>query len=256
MAQYYAGGNSEYYNDIDFTAPAWNTDAAYLRLRKLALSKNQILEVGCGSANILRHEPNLQNRYSGCDFSPSLLARNRETYPNANFSQIISPKKIPFPDSSFDLVFSVYVIEHVVYPHLFLEECLRVLRPGGTLALKCPNFLAKGKMSSQGAGFSDGNGGEKLRRGKIIDAFTTGFDRKFKIPALAKKYRRHIGSGYQFYINLNPVCFYYPFKPDYDAIYLTYRPEIESYLKTRVDFSPNNPALSGRDIYMEGHRLA
>ena len=144
----------------------------------------------------------------------------------------------------------------MVLPHIFLDECHRVLRPGGVLALKCPDFLAKGNMSSQGAGLSDGNGTVKLKNGKLIDALLTGIDRKILIPAASKSCLRSIGTGWQFYININPVCFYYPFKPDYDAVYLTYRPEIESYLRGRISFKPNVVDLSGRDIFMEGEKLS
>jgi SAM-dependent methyltransferase len=48
---------------------------------------------------------------------------------------------LDFPDSSFDLVFSQQVIEHL-HPedlpgHFF--ECYRVLRPGGILSVETPN---------------------------------------------------------------------------------------------------------------------
>jgi ubiquinone/menaquinone biosynthesis C-methylase UbiE len=42
---------------------------------------------------------------------------------------------IPFPDSSFDLVFSWGVIHHTPDPVRALDELVRVLEPGGTLVL-------------------------------------------------------------------------------------------------------------------------
>jgi SAM-dependent methyltransferase len=46
---------------------------------------------------------------------------------------------IPLPDNSVDLVVSFETIEHVPKPELFLDECRRVLRPGGTIVISTPN---------------------------------------------------------------------------------------------------------------------
>lgn len=42
---------------------------------------------------------------------------------------------VPAPDDSFDAVMSTQVLEHVHDPGLYLDECFRVLRPGGRLLL-------------------------------------------------------------------------------------------------------------------------
>lgn len=47
--------------------------------------------------------------------------------------------KLPFPDSSFDLIFSDWVLEHVDDPASFSEEILRLLKPGGWFFARTPN---------------------------------------------------------------------------------------------------------------------
>lgn len=42
---------------------------------------------------------------------------------------------VPTPDGSFDAVMSTQVLEHVADPARYLNECCRVLRPGGRLLL-------------------------------------------------------------------------------------------------------------------------
>jgi ubiquinone/menaquinone biosynthesis C-methylase UbiE len=48
---------------------------------------------------------------------------------------------IPFPDASFDIVYSAYALEHCDDPKQMLSESLRVLKPGGTLHFEIPNYL-------------------------------------------------------------------------------------------------------------------
>ncbi len=45
--------------------------------------------------------------------------------------QIYDGKKIPFPDESFDLIWSSSVFEHIRFPKITVEETYRLLRPGG-----------------------------------------------------------------------------------------------------------------------------
>jgi SAM-dependent methyltransferase len=50
--------------------------------------------------------------------------------------------RLPFRESSFDLVFSHSVIEHVAAAEAYLAECHRVLRPGGVLYLSTAPYLS------------------------------------------------------------------------------------------------------------------
>ncbi|MFA5839765.1 MAG: class I SAM-dependent methyltransferase [Candidatus Margulisiibacteriota bacterium] len=50
-------------------------------------------------------------------------------------------EKMPFHSDSFDLTFSVGVVEHFLDPAFLLREQVRVLRPGGCLVVSVPNLL-------------------------------------------------------------------------------------------------------------------
>jgi SAM-dependent methyltransferase len=47
--------------------------------------------------------------------------------------------KIPLEDACVDIVVSFETIEHVARPDLFLDECVRILAPGGQVIISTPN---------------------------------------------------------------------------------------------------------------------
>jgi ubiquinone/menaquinone biosynthesis C-methylase UbiE len=49
---------------------------------------------------------------------------------------------LPFPDQTFDIVYSTNVLEHTDDPAQVLREAVRVLKPGGMLQVICPNYFS------------------------------------------------------------------------------------------------------------------
>src|SRR5438270_1991172 len=54
-------------------------------------------------------------------------------------ARVGSAEEMPVPDDSVDIVVSFETIEHVRDPKRFLEECARVLAPGGRLVISTPD---------------------------------------------------------------------------------------------------------------------
>jgi SAM-dependent methyltransferase len=55
---------------------------------------------------------------------------------NPNADVLLAPDgSVPLPSGSADIVLSTQVLEHVADPALYLRECARLLRPGGSLVL-------------------------------------------------------------------------------------------------------------------------
>ena len=209
----------------------------------MAKTKNTICEIGCGNANILKHYPDLAVKYTGLDFSPKIIEANRTKYPGASFMPFEKANVFPVVDQQFDLVFSVFVLEHVVRPAVFLSECERILKPGGTLIIFCPDFLGRGRMTSQRAGFSAGTSLEKIKKGKFFDGIITLFDNRIRIPFISWKYRRQALKAPSFFVNTRPLVFEDDFQPDVDAVYLTYKKEICNYLKAEFTLENNDPKI-------------
>ncbi len=100
---------------------------ALLRSAGIGLD-GRMLEVGCG---VLRLE-GVWGKYFGSDIS---IACGRHGEGVARFSTA-SAEALPFVTGSFDLVLSIFVLEHVPNPGKALEEIRRVARPGSVIILK------------------------------------------------------------------------------------------------------------------------
>ena len=104
------------------------------KLAKYAESGGQILDIGCGNGILLESLPKNMD-YFGIDVSASLIEEAGKKYEEfkEKFS-VFNGLKIPFPDKSFDFVFSIAVLHHIPGEDFrlnHLKEITRVLKPGG-----------------------------------------------------------------------------------------------------------------------------
>lgn len=79
------------------------------------------------------------NEVCGVDYSAKAVAATRRRGIRAFVSKTLRTK---FPKDSFDAVVSTEVIEHLVDTGAFIDECRRVLKPGGILVLSTPNLAS------------------------------------------------------------------------------------------------------------------
>lgn len=100
-----------------------------------------ILDVGCGiGGSSLYLAARLNAQATGITLSPVQAARATERAQYAGLSartqfQVADAQAMPFPDDSFDLVWSLESGEHMPDKTKFLQECYRVLKPGGKLIM-------------------------------------------------------------------------------------------------------------------------
>jgi SAM-dependent methyltransferase len=96
----------------------------------------QILENGCGVGMYVEQLTGLGGHVIGLeyDFERTVEARKIS-------DKIINAagEFIPLPSSTFDLILSHEVIEHVQDDRAAIREMIRVLKPGGRVVIFCPN---------------------------------------------------------------------------------------------------------------------
>jgi len=99
---------------------------------------SRVLDVGCGIGGSSRI---LSNDYGfdvvGISISQEQITRAKELTTNNNFCrfEVMNALDLKFPKGSFDGVWSVEAGPHIDDKQLFADEMLRVLRPGGVLAI-------------------------------------------------------------------------------------------------------------------------
>jgi SAM-dependent methyltransferase len=98
-------------------------------------TRRDVLEAGCGIATDGMQFVRAGARYTGVDFSSTALeTAERRVWLEGGSAHFVrgSVTDLPFPDASFDLVYSNGVIHHVPDTARAIAEFHRVLRPGGT----------------------------------------------------------------------------------------------------------------------------
>ena len=102
----------------------------------------RLLDVGCGPGSITRGlaERLAPGKVVGLDLSRETLAAARQDAAARGLANLQyeegSVYELPFPDASFDVAYAHQVFQHLRESGAALREMLRVVRPGGFIAIR------------------------------------------------------------------------------------------------------------------------
>jgi demethylmenaquinone methyltransferase / 2-methoxy-6-polyprenyl-1,4-benzoquinol methylase len=120
----------------------WRRRVARIVRPILQRSDARVLDLCCGTGDLalsLRRAPGTQARIIGADFSHAMLVRARAkgSADSAGALPVFEADalRMPFADSSFDLVTTAFGFRNLANYEDGLREIYRVLRPGGTVAI-------------------------------------------------------------------------------------------------------------------------
>lgn len=106
--------------------------------QQFKLHNRPVLEIGSGRGYL----QDIAQNYTGLDISPSVARFYHKKF------VLGSATAMPFPDNSFDGVWSIWVFEHVPNPEQAFREARRVTRDNGVLFLlpawNCTSWAAEG----------------------------------------------------------------------------------------------------------------
>ncbi len=111
---------------------ALDLNAMYLRPKPHA----SLLDVGCGSGKRMQLLRDLGWSVEGVDNDLQAIGQAQNKGLNVRLGNLDEQE---YSDNRFDAITMSHVIEHVHQPLSLLQECHRILKPGGKLALVTPN---------------------------------------------------------------------------------------------------------------------
>ena len=96
-------------------------------------ANRDVLEAGCGEGYGADLIASVARSVVAVDYDAATVAHVRAKYPRVKIAEG-NLASLPTPDGSVDVVVNFQVIEHLWDQLQFVEECRRVLRPGGIVS--------------------------------------------------------------------------------------------------------------------------
>lgn len=98
-----------------------------------------VLEVACGAGQGLGYLQSAAKSLRAGDITPTLVARAQAHYGDRVSIEVMDAQQLPVPDRSLDVVLLFEAIYYLSSAEQFVEECARVLRPGGYTLIATAN---------------------------------------------------------------------------------------------------------------------
>ena len=230
---------SQHYHSISEQGNVSWTDEFPLHRAILGFARegNQIVEFSCGTGYAADRFCARGADYIGFDLQvtrtvsagPQHSERRRRVVDGSGYNA-------PIGSGVADMAVSFYALEHLVWPVKYLDEMLRVVKPGGCVALLFPDFLAKPfkVVPSVRFGLHPGGIRAKLRRKQFLDVARSIYERLIPYRAFMVRLRRDIYQNkLRFMINTTPSCLVSEWSSDTDAVYFASEKEVVTYLVSR-----------------------
>ena len=119
--------------------PGWQSSGDQLEalVRALLTPESRVLDLGCGRGGLVELIWRDVRLAAGLD--PDIPSLSEHRAPGMPVLRGVG-EHLPFSGNSFDIVVSVWVLEHVKDPLKVMREVARVLRPGGHFVFLTPNL--------------------------------------------------------------------------------------------------------------------
>jgi SAM-dependent methyltransferase len=140
----HAPGSRGFFEDLD----AYHFEKLHHLPRLIDFDRykgRRVLDVGCGAGVDLARFAKAGAVAVGVDLAASAIDLARQNFKLQNLSgdfHVADGEQLPFPDASFDLVFAHGVVQYTAHPRRLVDECHRVLAPGGEAIFQVYNRLS------------------------------------------------------------------------------------------------------------------
>jgi SAM-dependent methyltransferase len=140
----HAPGSREFFSDLD----QYHFEKLHHLPRLIdfdAYRGKKVLDVGCGAGTDLARFAQGGAIVSGVDLSSSAIALAKQNFAQQGLVADLREadgEHLPFADGSFDLVFAHGVVQYTANDKALVDECRRVLKPGGIAVFQVYNRIS------------------------------------------------------------------------------------------------------------------
>jgi len=106
-------------------------------LQKWIGKNKKVLDLGCRDGELTKHFAK-DNDVVGVDIDRAALEIIEKNLGIETLWLDLN-REWPFSESTFDVIVSCEIVEHLYYPHLFLQRIFKTLQPGGIFIGSVPN---------------------------------------------------------------------------------------------------------------------
>lgn len=121
--------------NYDFSRSAGKEDSDLLFKLLDPLHDASVLEVGCGTGNYLERLNDKPTLLVGLDISRNMLVKAKSKLPDLMLIQS-NAEYLPFSEDSFDAIYCIQVLHHILDKNKFISEIHRTLKQGGKFVLQ------------------------------------------------------------------------------------------------------------------------
>lgn len=207
-------------------------------VERYGLHDKRVLDVGSGRGYL----QDIVADYTGLDLSTKVASYYHKPF------VVGSATQMPFPDDSFDAVWTVWVLEHIPQPEKALAEMRRVVKPGGVLLL----IVAWNCTSWAADGFDVRPYGDFTFLGKLVKASTlirgtVLFDAIHRVPTRIIRWAQYAVGGARTELHYRALEPNYEvfWQPDSDAAVSLDVVETMLWFQSRSDTCLNCGSLAG-----------
>ncbi len=105
----------------------------------------KVLDVGCGAGTDLARIAKGGAIVTGVDLSSSAIALAKQNFAQQGLAADLREadgERLPFDDNAFDFVFAHGVVQYTAHDQALVDECRRVVKPGGTAVFQVYNRVS------------------------------------------------------------------------------------------------------------------
>jgi SAM-dependent methyltransferase len=139
-----APGSRQFFDDLD----QYHFEKLHHLLRLVdfdGYGGRAVLDVGCGAGVDLARFARAGADATGVDIAPSAIDLARTNFAQQGLAgrfEVADGEQLPFPDEAFDLVYAHGVVQYTANPQRLVDECRRVLKPGGLAIFQVYNRIS------------------------------------------------------------------------------------------------------------------